>query len=270
MRSCLGCEPAVRRQLLRVAVDRHGRLARLGVGDLVLGVFGPDHAVGPVEHHAAVLLGHAEQLGDDEERELGRDLLDEVGRAALAHRVDDAVGVPDDLLLQVAHHLGGEALVDQPAVARVHGRVHVDHHQLLLGQLVLVHLVEERGPASRGEVLPVPVDVHAVVVAGDGPEATPGGSLLGVPEHRRLPAELGEPVVGHPGHEVAPVDEVDLLEAHRTPLSGTRPCGGAWLFAAITRTCVSSIIGTSRPRPSRPGATGERHRGRPTAHELAT
>ena len=155
-RSCLGLEPAVRRQLLGVAVDLHGGLARVGAGDLVLGVVGADHAVGPVEDHAAVLLGHAEQLGDDEERELGRDLLDEVGRAALAHRVDDAVGVPDDLLLQVAHHLGGEALVDQPAVARVHGRVHVDHHQLLLGQLVVVHLVEERGRGGPRRSAPSP------------------------------------------------------------------------------------------------------------------
>ena len=80
-------------------------------GNLVLGVLGADHAVGPVEDHAPVLLGHAEQLGDDEEGELGRDLLDEVGRAALAHGVDDAVGVPDDLLLQVAHHLGVKPLL---------------------------------------------------------------------------------------------------------------------------------------------------------------
>ena len=200
----LGREPALRGQLLRVAVDLHGRLAGVRVRDLVLGVLGADHAVGPVEDHAAVLLGHAEELGDDEERELGGHLLDEVGRAPLADRVDDPVGVPDDLLFQVAHHLGGEALVDQPAVARVHGRVHVDHHELLLRQLVVVHLVEQRAPPRRGVVLPVAVDVDTVVVAGDGPEAAAGRHLLGVPVDGRLPAQLGEPVVGTPATKLRP------------------------------------------------------------------
>ena len=61
-------EPALGRQLFGVAVDLHGGLARLGVGHLVLGIFGADHLVRPVEDHAPVLLGHAEQLGDDEQR----------------------------------------------------------------------------------------------------------------------------------------------------------------------------------------------------------
>ena len=238
----LGLEPPVGGQLLGVAYTCMAASPESTPGDLVLGVLGADHAVGPVEDHAAVLLGDAEQLGDDEQRELGRDLLDEVGRAALAHGVDDAVGVPDDLLLEVPHHLGREALVDQAPVARVHGRVHVDHHQLLLGQLVVVHLVEERAPPGRGEVLPVPVDVDAVVVAGDGPEAAAGGGLLGVPEDGRLPAELGEPLVGHPGHEVAPVDEVDLLEAQGPPFRARRrprPAARCLPFRAISRTCVS-------------------------------
>ena len=213
----LGGQLAAVGQLLGVAVHLHGRLAGIGAGDLVLGILGTDHAVRPVEDHAPVLLGDAQQLGDDEQGQLGRDLLDEVRRAALAHRVDDAVGVPDDLRLEVAHHLRGEALVDQAAVARVHGRVHVDHHQLLLGQLVVLHLGEERAPPGRGEVLPVAVDRHAVVVAGDGPEAAPGGDLFLVPVDGCFPAQLGEPLVRHTGDEVAPVDEVDLLEAQGPP-----------------------------------------------------
>ncbi len=207
--------------LLGVAVHLHGRLAGVDAGQLVLGVLRADHAVRPVEDHAAVLLGDAEELGDDEQRELGGDLLDEVGPAALAHGVDDPVRVADDLLLEVPHHFGGEALVDEPPVAGVHRRVHVDHHQLLLGQLVVVHLVEQGAPPGRGELLPVAVDVHAVVVAGDGPEPAAGGGRLGVPEGGRFPAELGEPLVGHPGDEVPPVDEVDLLEAHGPPFRRT-------------------------------------------------
>ena len=46
---------------------------------LVLGVLVADHAVGPLEHAVAVLLGHAEQLGDHLEGELGGEVGDEVG-----------------------------------------------------------------------------------------------------------------------------------------------------------------------------------------------
>jgi hypothetical protein len=214
-----GLQPPSGRQLLGVAEDLHGRLARVGPLDLVLGVVRADHPVGPVEDLAPVLLGHPEQLGDDQQGELGRDLLDEVGRAALAHRVDDAVGVPDDLLLQIAHQLRGEALVDQTTVAGVHGRVHVEHHQLLLGQLLVVHVGEESRMLGRGEALPVPVHRDAVVVVGNGPEATPVGRRLGMPVDRGFGPEPAEPLVGDAGHEVAPVDEVDLFETHGPPFS---------------------------------------------------
>ena len=226
-----GFEPPGGRQLLGVAEDGHGCLARIGALDLVLGVVRADHAVGPVEDLAPVLLGHPEQLGDDQERQLGRDLLDEVGCAALAHRVDDAVRIPDDLLLQVAHQLRGEPLVDQAAVPGVHGRVHVQHHHALLRQLIVVHVGEEGRVLGRGEALPVPVHRDAVVVVGDGPEATPVGRLLGVPVHRGFGPEPPEPLVGDAGHEVAPVDEVDLFETHGPPFSlepaqPAQPAGG--------------------------------------------
>ena len=187
------------------------------------------------------------------ERQLGRDLLDEVRRAALADRVDDAVGVPDDLRLEVAHHLRGEALVDQAAIARVHGRVHVDHHQLLLGQLVVLHLGEERGPPGRGEVLPVAVDGDTVVVTGDGPEAPPGGDLFIVPVDGCFPPQLGEPLVRYTGDEVAPVDEVDLLEAQGPPFPHASAPGPTAVPALSERFLerVSVILGTATRVASR-------------------
>ena len=228
-----GRQPSFGRQLLGVAEDLHGGLVRFGSLDLVLGVLGTDHAVRPLEDLAPVLLGHAEQLGDDQQWQLGRDLLDEVGRAPFAHGVDDAVGVADDLLLQVAYQFGGEALVDQAPVTGVHGRVHVQHHQLLLGQGVAVHVTEQGGAPGRGEVLPVAVHGDAVVVAGHRPEAAAGGGRVGVPVHRGLVAQLAEPLEGDAGDEIAPVDQVDVLEPHGVhgPPFGragaadrTRPC----------------------------------------------
>ena len=58
--------------------------ARIGA-ELVLGVLGADHLVGPVEDQVPVVLGDAHQVGDDLQGQLGRDLLDEVGRPRLAH-----------------------------------------------------------------------------------------------------------------------------------------------------------------------------------------
>ena len=61
----------------------------LFVGDDVLGVLGPDHPVAPLEELVPVFLRHAEHLGDHLQRELGRDVDDEVAAALLDHLVDD-------------------------------------------------------------------------------------------------------------------------------------------------------------------------------------
>ena len=78
----------------RVGVHEHLdlRVLHLFVGDDVLGVLAADHPVAPLEELVAVLLRHAEHLGDHLERELGRDVDDEVGLALLDHLVEDAVG----------------------------------------------------------------------------------------------------------------------------------------------------------------------------------
>ena len=123
---------------------------------------------------------------------------------------------------------------------------------LLLGQLIVVHVGEEGRVLVRGEALPVPVHGDAVVVVGDGPEATPGGRRLGVPVDRGFGPEPAEPLVGDAGHEVAPVDEVDLLETHGPPFSlqPARPAGGmgGWQPPQgqfLERVSVIMIIGTA-------------------------
>ena len=103
--SSLSCSPSISafEQLgddvvARVVAAQPGEL--VGVGEQldergllvvvhVLGVAGADHPVGPVEQLAPVLLGHTHDLGDGLERQLGRDVLDEVGRPRLDHVVDD-------------------------------------------------------------------------------------------------------------------------------------------------------------------------------------
>ena len=51
----------------------------------VLRVLGADHAVAPLEDLVAVLAGHADELGDHLERQLGGDVDDEVDLVALGH-----------------------------------------------------------------------------------------------------------------------------------------------------------------------------------------
>ena len=125
----------------------------------------------------------------------------------LDHLVDDGVGGAVDALLEVAHHAGREALVDEAPVAGVEGRVHVEHHQALLGDLVGVHLEGHGALGGGAEALVVPVDGDAVLVAGDGPE--PGATGLVLPVHGVVAAQMGQPGVGDPGHVGPGIREVD-------------------------------------------------------------
>ena len=76
--SSRGSSATYRGELVRVGEELDERALLVVV--LVLGVAGADHAVGPFEQLAAVLLRHAHDLGDRLEGQLGRDVLDEVGR----------------------------------------------------------------------------------------------------------------------------------------------------------------------------------------------
>ena len=112
-----------------------GVLLAVGVG-LVLGVLLADHPVGPVEHVVAVLLGHAEEVGDHDCRGSSAEMsVTKSACALLDDGVDDVVGRLVDLLLELVDHPRREALVDQPPVAGVQRRVHVEHHQPLLLEL---------------------------------------------------------------------------------------------------------------------------------------
>ena len=213
----LGVELALGRQLVEVAVQLHRRvLGQLGVG-VVLGVLGADHAVAPVEDQMALILGYAEEIGDHLERELGRDVGDEVALALLADVVDDLGRHLADALLEAADHAGREALVDEQPVAGVHRRVHVEHHQPLLLER-LRRLVDQQRRALVGrERLDVAVDVDDVGIAGDGPEPLAVGLVL--PVDGRLAAERSVGGVG-----VLPDERIEWIVGHGPLL---RRCGAS-------------------------------------------
>ena len=128
-------------EVVRVRVQRRRRRVRALGAALELGVVGADHRVRPLEDESAVLLRDAHDLGDRLERELGREVDDEVARAALDHVVDDQRGAVAQVLLEQPDHARREALAHEPAVARVLRRIGVEHHQAA---------GVERRPAPRG------------------------------------------------------------------------------------------------------------------------
>src|SRR5690606_4939805 len=114
-----------------------------------------------------------------------------------------------------------------------------------------------------GERLPGVADRLHVGVAGDRPEAGVAG--LGVPVHRRLPAQPVELVVGHPLPPRAG-QEVDALQAgprvgrrHRgTPsaIAVTTPRSAATATSSVTAPgSIRRIISSPRSVPMSAGPT---------------
>ncbi len=171
----------------------------------------------------AVLLRNAHQVGDDLERQLGGDLLHEVGRAGLADRIDDRIGRGDHLLLEIPDHPRSEPLVHQTPIAGVHRRVHVQHHHPLLGYRFLVHVHKQGRRPVGGEMLVVTVDTDTVVVPGHRPEPFVEPIGVGMPVDRRLVPEVREPLVGDTLHEVGGIAQVDVRHVHGfSPVFGVR------------------------------------------------
>ncbi len=104
---------------------------------------------------------------------------------------------------------GVKPLLTSAAHPRVRRRIRVEHRlprlELLVGEVL------ERRPAELArERLPVLRDRDDVVVAGEGPEAV--ALDLGLPEHGRVAAQEGEPVVRHALLPRVEVGEVDVVE----------------------------------------------------------
>ncbi len=88
-------------QLGGIGVELDRRLGGPVHGDLELGVLVADHLVGPVEDQMPVGPRYPEQLGDDDQGQLGDQIGDEVGPPRLDDTVDDLVGSQVDPLLQL-------------------------------------------------------------------------------------------------------------------------------------------------------------------------
>ncbi len=153
--------------------------------------------------------------------------------------IDDGVGRAMDARFEVAHHSRREPLVDQSAVAGVERRVHVQHHQALLGDLLLSELEGHRPLRARAESLEVAIDRDAIVVSGHRPEAGPARLVL--PVNRVVASQVGQPGVGHARNEGPGVRQVDGRQVSQ--------CAHVWT-APLKNKTTCPIYEMVRPDPS--------------------
>ena len=224
MMSSRGSLAALRRELVRVHEHLDLRVHDLFLRDHVLGVFGADHPVAPLEELVPVFQRDAEHLRDHLQRHLGRDVDDVVAAALLDDLVEDLARELADVRLEHAHLARREAAVDELAVARVLGRVHREHEVALTREVrrAVRQLLEHDDAAALlvGRVgRAVAADRHDVVVLGDDPEAGTVG--LGVLVDRRVVPQVGEPLVGNTLRETVAVEELMSLRS-MAALSGPR------------------------------------------------
>ena len=170
----------------------------------------------------AVLERHPQELGDRLERQLGRDIDDEVTPAVGGRHgsIDDALAHQAQVVLERTDDLGREPPVQELAEPGVVGRVHLQHEpagvadlgaacRLLGRQLLQLHHPAEG--VLRGERVPVAVERADVAVRRERPEAR--AVRLGVVVDRRLGAEALEPFVRDTIGEHVATQQVDVRQA---------------------------------------------------------
>ncbi len=176
------------------------------VGELRVGV--ADHPVAPVDEPVVVLVGGAEQPGEDADRELLRDLLDEVELAERQRPVEDRGGQLAERQLVALDRPRSEGRPDEPSQARVARRIRLEHG-LARDPLFLVEVLEVRALLGReglrvaGHRDDVGVPRHAPVALAERPVVPPDRGLAAKEDEGLVRDALGEVVVL----------EADVLEA---------------------------------------------------------
>ncbi len=144
-----------------------------------------EQLLGELEHAAEVGFRQPEQRQDDVQREVDRDLLDEVALGTLLdHLVDVDLGQFVDAGLQCAHGLRPEPVGADLADVAVQRVVHVDQRaqatagsEVGRGQIVGGGGLQHRTRGGVDPQLVVAFDRHHVGVLGDGPEGPVVGHL---------------------------------------------------------------------------------------------
>ena len=228
-----------------------------GVGGGVLAVLIADHPVRPVEQQHPVLGGHTHDVGEGQQRQLGRDVLGEVGPAQVGHLVDEPLRPGGDGVLQRSHGARRERACEQAPEPCVLRRVLIEHHPLHEGEHVGGARVAYLGAAEvRRERAGVAQHPVHQLVGEHRPEAgtrLPAHQLgFGHPVNRRFAPQPDDQVVRHPVHIRARVEqrrrvEADLATrgcAHR-PQPAIRRWGGLGGLASTKKIMPRPVMAAS-------------------------
>ena len=191
--------------LLRLlAVDQDAGVLRVGEAD---------DLVAPRDELRSHVLGRVEQAGEDRDRIVGGDRIDEVHLLLLQGGFDGHRRKTAQEVL-VATQLGGAEVAHEELAQRlVAWPVRLEDGTTTL--LELLGRLLEIGELHRGEGLGVLVDLLDVVVARDRPEARAAVVFLG-PVAGRLGTERLEHSPCLVALERGQVGEVNLVERHRS------------------------------------------------------
>ena len=179
----------------------------------------------PVQELLAAFAGHAEQVGDDQDRELGGVGGHQVDRAAgRVERVEQFVGGPPDHRLGRGGRPRGECAADQAPEPRVVGWVD-DQHRRRLGDPGRVELVPElqrpADPARRQRPVPAHAEgLRPEHLLGDGVRRRHQSEAAG--DQRPLRPQLFVHVVGVLAHRRVAEQPGDQLAAPGTPVQERR------------------------------------------------
>ena len=207
MRALLLSPRAGIREHLRERGDERFRVAS------VFGVVESDEPVRPAVEQVAVIPWDAEDVGQDEQRHLGGDVLQEVDLSLLADGIDNGARMRLDGRLELtAEHLGREGAIDDLAQLGVLRRVHVEHHPAQDRHIRRLRVAQEAGSQPRRELVGVSGDMRDLGMPEHRPEAGPAGerARLGFvdPDDRRLAPHLREQAVRNAVLEGVGVSEV--------------------------------------------------------------
>ena len=132
-----------------------------------------DHPVAPVDQLVDVGVGHVEHFGENTDREVGGDLVDEFELALREGGVEGAGGQAAQEGLVAGDGAGSELTLHEAAKRAVTNTVGLEHRLAGL-DLLVVELFEVDRAALAGERLGVTEHGDDVVVAGERPEAVVG------------------------------------------------------------------------------------------------
>lgn len=167
-----------------------------------------DQLIGELDQIGVIVLGRAENVGDQGDRDRFRNDLDPIAAAVGLEPVELGADAPRNDRGMPGEGARREEGRDEPPETRMFGRVHVDHRRAQR-QRVVVDVVDVDMAERRTERLEIARGGGDVVEPADGPEAVTRIAADRVPGEPRRAPEFGEGRLRNARREDRGVGEID-------------------------------------------------------------